>query len=206
MHPFLLGNEGTDVHNKIRSPNVHAIHLRNSIISHLLSLVVNKAITLALSLLVNSDLARKNVSKVREGVVQGLVINSLVQVLDEHVSNTGLPHGGVTKVGGKEKIRKREGRKGKGERGKGKGERGKGKGERGKGKGERGKGKGERGKGKGERGKGKGERGGKISRKKGGEGKREAKKKKKKKKGGRRREERKKENRKRKGERGKTNR
>jgi len=96
LHPFLLGNKGANIHNERRRPDVHAIHFRNGIISHLFSLIMNKAITLALSLFVNSDLARKNVSKVREGVVQGLVINGLVQVLDEHVSNTGLSHGGIT--------------------------------------------------------------------------------------------------------------
>lgn len=35
-------------------------------------------------------LAGKNVSKSREGVIEGLVVNGLVQVLDEDVTNTTL--------------------------------------------------------------------------------------------------------------------
>lgn len=41
-------------------------------------------------------LAGKNVSKCRECVIEGLVINGLVQVLDEDVSHSTLPQGGIT--------------------------------------------------------------------------------------------------------------
>lgn len=41
-------------------------------------------------------LAGEDVAKGGEGVVQGLVVNGLVQVLDEHVAHAGLPEGGVS--------------------------------------------------------------------------------------------------------------
>lgn len=41
-------------------------------------------------------LAGQNVAKSREGVVQGLIINRLVQVLNENVTNTTFPQRWVT--------------------------------------------------------------------------------------------------------------
>lgn len=41
-------------------------------------------------------LARKNVSKGGEGVVESLVVNGLIKVLDEDVPNSALPQGRVT--------------------------------------------------------------------------------------------------------------
>lgn len=40
-------------------------------------------------------LARQDISEEREGVVDGLVVDDLVQVLDEDVSGTRSTHGGV---------------------------------------------------------------------------------------------------------------
>ena len=40
-------------------------------------------------------LAAKNVAKGGEGVVHGLVVDALVQVLDEDVADSGAPEGGV---------------------------------------------------------------------------------------------------------------
>lgn len=41
-------------------------------------------------------LARKNVSKSREGVIEGLVVNGLIQVLNEDVAHSTLSEGRVT--------------------------------------------------------------------------------------------------------------
>ena len=41
-------------------------------------------------------LAGEDVAEGGEGVVEGLVVDGLVQVLDEHVSHAGLPEGGVS--------------------------------------------------------------------------------------------------------------
>lgn len=41
-------------------------------------------------------LAREDVSERREGVIEGLVVNGLVQVLDEDVAHPTLPQGRVT--------------------------------------------------------------------------------------------------------------
>lgn len=41
-------------------------------------------------------LAGEDVTKGREGVVQGFVVNGLVKILDEHVAHSGLPEGGVS--------------------------------------------------------------------------------------------------------------
>lgn len=41
-------------------------------------------------------LAGEDVSKGREGVIQGLVVNGLVEVLDKHVAHSRLPEGGVS--------------------------------------------------------------------------------------------------------------
>ena len=60
------------------------------------SLVVNEAIALGTTLLVGSNLARKNVTESSEGIVEGLVVNRFVQVLDEDVALAGLAESGVT--------------------------------------------------------------------------------------------------------------
>lgn len=43
-----------------------------------------------------SYLAGEDVAKRRESVVQRFVVDGLVEVLDEHVANSGLPEGGVS--------------------------------------------------------------------------------------------------------------
>lgn len=96
LHSFLLGDERTNVDNKVGRTDVHVVDLGNGIISILLGLIVNESITLALSFLVNCNFAGQDVSEIGEGVVQGLVVNGLVQVLDEHISDTRLPHAWVT--------------------------------------------------------------------------------------------------------------
>lgn len=50
----------------------------------------------ALAILVGTDFARKNVTESGKSVVESLVVNALVEVLDEDVSLTSLPQGGVT--------------------------------------------------------------------------------------------------------------
>ena len=58
-------------------------------------LVVNKAVALEPALLIGGDLAGQNVAEGGERIVQGLVVDCLVQVLDENVTLTGLAEGGV---------------------------------------------------------------------------------------------------------------
>jgi hypothetical protein len=72
-----------------------AIGLGDSQISSFLGLVMHEAVALGLPGLVNSNLARKDVAEDREGVIKGLVVDGLVEVLDEDVPNTGLAKGGV---------------------------------------------------------------------------------------------------------------
>ena len=65
-------------------------HLVNSKLGCLLLLKVDKAIALALSAGVHRHLAGQDVAEGTEGVVQGFVVNALVQVLDEDVAHTRL--------------------------------------------------------------------------------------------------------------------
>jgi len=51
---------------------------------------VHETITLRVSVLVGGDLAGKDVAKGTESVVEGLVVNVLLEVFDENVSNPRL--------------------------------------------------------------------------------------------------------------------
>lgn len=74
----------------------HAVDGLDGGLSSLCGLVVNEPIALGSALLVGSDLARKDSSESGKSVMEGLVVNGLVQVLDEDVALTGLAQGGVT--------------------------------------------------------------------------------------------------------------
>ena len=57
---------------------------------------MDDSVALAGAITILSDLAGKDVSEGREGVVHGFVVNGLVQVLDEHVANSRSSQRGVT--------------------------------------------------------------------------------------------------------------
>jgi hypothetical protein len=74
----------------------HAVDSLDGGNSSLASRIVDKGETSRLASLVETDLARKNVTKGGKGVVESLVVDSLVEVLDEDVSLTSLSESGVS--------------------------------------------------------------------------------------------------------------
>jgi len=74
----------------------HSIHGVDGQAGRLRVFKVDETETTRVSILINHDLARQDVSKVREGVMKSLVINRLLQVLDEDVSLSGFAEGGVS--------------------------------------------------------------------------------------------------------------
>ena len=74
----------------------HAVDSLDGSLGGLSGLVVNETVALGPAMLVGGDLAREDVAESGESVVEGLVVDSLVQVLDEDVALTGLAEGGVT--------------------------------------------------------------------------------------------------------------
>jgi len=74
----------------------HAVDGLDSTISGLGGLVVNKAIALGAALLIGGDLARQNSAEGGKRIMEGLIVDLLVQVLDEDVALTGLAKGRVT--------------------------------------------------------------------------------------------------------------
>jgi len=90
----LSGDEWTDVNFLVNDE--HAIDTANGLVSSSLSFEVNETETLGVSVFISVDLARQNVTKSTEGVIESLVVNRLVQVLDENVSNTRLTESGIS--------------------------------------------------------------------------------------------------------------
>lgn len=74
----------------------HAVDSLNGSLSGLGGLVVDETVALRAALLIGSNLARKNVAEGGEGVVEGLVVDGLVQVLDENVALARLAESRVT--------------------------------------------------------------------------------------------------------------
>lgn len=74
----------------------HAVDSLDGGVSSLGGLIVDEAVALGTSVLIRSDLAGQNISEGGKCVVQGLVVDSLVQVLDEDIALAGLAEGGVT--------------------------------------------------------------------------------------------------------------
>ncbi len=74
----------------------HTVDSLDGGISSLRGLIVDETVALGASVLIRSDLARQNVSEGGKRIVQGLVVDSLVQVLDEDIALAGLAEGGVT--------------------------------------------------------------------------------------------------------------
>lgn len=68
----------------------------NSVISCFLRFVVNETVTLRVSSFVQSDLARQNIAKGREGIVKSLVVDGGIKVLDKDIARAGSAQRGIT--------------------------------------------------------------------------------------------------------------
>lgn len=90
----LLGDVVTDI--DLLVVQKHAVDSLDGSLSSLCGLVVNETVALGAALLVSGNLARQNVTESGERVVKGLVVDSVIQVLDENVALAGLAEGGVT--------------------------------------------------------------------------------------------------------------
>ena len=66
----------------------HAINLGDCILGSIFVVKMYKAIAFRISVFSVSNLTRENVSESTEGVIQSLVIDTLVQILNENVSDT----------------------------------------------------------------------------------------------------------------------
>jgi len=74
----------------------HAVDLLDSVHCGLLGLEVDKSVALAGAVSILGHLTGENVSEGGESIVHGLVVDTLVQVLDEHVADSRSSQGGVT--------------------------------------------------------------------------------------------------------------
>ena len=74
----------------------HTVDSLDSSLSGLCSLVMDETVALGATLFVRRDLAGQNVAERGKSIVEGLVIDGLVQVLDEDVALTRLAEGWVT--------------------------------------------------------------------------------------------------------------
>mmetsp|Transcript_110763 Transcript_110763/g.192005 ORF Transcript_110763/g.192005 Transcript_110763/m.192005 type:complete len:272 (-) Transcript_110763:38-853(-) len=74
----------------------HTIHLFNGSLAGLVRLKMDEPVTTRLSTRLGGHLARHNIPELREGVIQSLVVDGLVEVLDEDVAGTSLSQTRVT--------------------------------------------------------------------------------------------------------------
>ena len=66
----------------------HTIDLGDGTHRSLFSFKVHKTVTLRVASFILGNFAAQNVSKCRESVVHGLVVNGFIKILDENVANT----------------------------------------------------------------------------------------------------------------------
>lgn len=83
-------------HEDLLGVEQHSVDLLDRGVGRFLGFKVHKAVSLGVALLVLGHLAAENVSERGERIVHGLVVDVLVQVLDEDVSNAGLAQRRVT--------------------------------------------------------------------------------------------------------------
>jgi hypothetical protein len=69
----------------------HTIDGLDSSVGGLAGLVVNETITSRVAVLIDCNLAGEDVTKRGKGVVEGLVVNRLIEVLDENITLRALP-------------------------------------------------------------------------------------------------------------------
>ena len=86
--------ERTDVH--LLVVHQHPVHLADGALRSLRGVELDETVTLALALHVRRDLRGDDVAELREGVVEGLVVDLLVEVLDEDVADAGLAKRGIS--------------------------------------------------------------------------------------------------------------
>lgn len=89
----LLGDMVADV--DLLLVEKHAVDVLDGLLSSLVSLVVNEAVSLGVAVLVLGNLAAQNVPKGSKGVMESLVVNGDVKVLDEDVALASLAEGRV---------------------------------------------------------------------------------------------------------------
>ena len=83
-------------HENLLAIQQHAVDLRDRVDGSLFGLKVDEAVALAVTASVLGDLAAEDVSKGGEGVIHGLVVDTLVQVLDEDIADAGTTERGVS--------------------------------------------------------------------------------------------------------------
>ena len=91
---FTLGNVNSDVDDLVVEE--HTVDTFDGGTSGFGGIVVNESVTERVSLSIDSDLAREDVSEGGKGIVKSLVVDVLVEVLDEDVSSSVLAKSGVT--------------------------------------------------------------------------------------------------------------
>jgi hypothetical protein len=74
----------------------HAVNVLDGVVSGLGGLVVNKSVTLGVTVLILGNLAAQNVAKGSKGIMESLVVDGDIQVLDEDVALAGLAKGRIT--------------------------------------------------------------------------------------------------------------
>merc|ERR1719348_2576658 len=89
LFSLLAGNKSADEH--LLVVEQHAIDFLYSIHCGLLGLEVNESVSLAVTIRILSHLTGENVSESGERIVHGFVIDTLIQILDEHVANARSP-------------------------------------------------------------------------------------------------------------------
>ena len=85
--------ERSDVH--LLVVHQHAVHLADGAVRRFRGVELHEAVPLALALGIRRHLGGDDVAELREGVVQRLVIDLLVEVLDEDVPDAGFPQRGI---------------------------------------------------------------------------------------------------------------
>mmetsp|Transcript_8527 Transcript_8527/g.12160 ORF Transcript_8527/g.12160 Transcript_8527/m.12160 type:complete len:356 (-) Transcript_8527:151-1218(-) len=87
-------HEFSDLH--LLSVNEHTIKLINGGMGSFSSFIMNVSVSLGRSRLsVGDNLAGKNISKQRKGIVELLVVNALIEILDKDISNSRATEGGI---------------------------------------------------------------------------------------------------------------
>ena len=94
LNTDLLGDVVADV--DLLVVQKHAVDSLDGGIGSLGGLVVDETVALGTTLLIGGNLAGENVAEGGEGVVEGFVVDGLVEVFDEDVALAGLAKGGIT--------------------------------------------------------------------------------------------------------------
>lgn len=91
---ILLGDMVADV--DLLFVQKHAIDVLDGLLSSLVGLIMNKSVTLGVTVLVLGHLAAQNVAEGSKGVMESLIVDSDIQILDKDVTLSGLAKGRIT--------------------------------------------------------------------------------------------------------------